>query len=224
VSDPIEFPVEHAENMEMLARQTDPNGWPDPQRPGVPMNPERDGAHAFDDHGVSLVLLWRMGWWIGPIGASSKPHELTARRVRYLGPCPPPAEVAARVAEARDLARIEVAADMRSQADGLGDAWHATMEMLAARLLNGDAMQALEARVAEARREGLREAAAWCDDAPKKCYAGRREAREKCTCGPGCVEACVWCDAGRDADIQAMCYSHALDAINAILARAEGKP
>jgi hypothetical protein len=55
---------------------------------------------------------------------------------------------------------------------------------------------------------------AWLEDALRKCHAGRRAAREKCSSDE--CEGCAACDEYRDADIQAMCYSHALDALSVI--------
>jgi hypothetical protein len=66
------------------------NNWPDPARPGVPMNPDRDGWHwvngtprewvVFDDGGS-----WRLA------GSDYRPHEW-AHRI-YQGPCLTPTEV-----------------------------------------------------------------------------------------------------------------------------------
>lgn len=86
----------------------DPNGWPDPARPGVPLNPERDGWHwvVAADPGVSTESApW---WWCAdkqhwlPPVAVSGTLPLSPSRVqwRYLGPCLTPAEVAAREADA----------------------------------------------------------------------------------------------------------------------------
>jgi hypothetical protein len=101
---------------------TNPGGWPDPAKPGYPLNPERDGEHMMewtDGHG----RVWREVWkW----RADSKPAEwqqpeftggfysyepkrlltLAARvpiyaELRYLGPCHTPAEVSALVEAAR---------------------------------------------------------------------------------------------------------------------------
>ena len=93
---------------------SDPNGWPDPARPGVPLNPEQDGAH---------VLLWRkdapqQAWWRSgkqewrwPGG--DKCGDYTAGiNAAYLGPCLTPQEVAAR----------EAAAEARGREAGLREA------------------------------------------------------------------------------------------------------
>ncbi len=86
---------------------TDNNNWPG--KPGVPLNPERDGWHwvnstprewvVFDDGGS-----WRLA------GSDYRPHEW-AHRI-YQGPCLTPAEVDARVKEARRDALEEAAQEM----------------------------------------------------------------------------------------------------------------
>lgn len=116
---------------------TDPNGWP--ERPGVPLNPERPGAHALKDRGGTVaVMLWRDPWWHSSTGWAIKPAEMAAAFWRYLGPCLTPAEVAARVAEAR--------------AQGEHDA-----------LLERPDANTVNAWLAEARAKALEEAAAWHD-------------------------------------------------------------
>ena len=84
---------------------TDANGWPDPERPGVPLNPERSGWHwvAMNEdpepaYWGAAELAGTAGWWFtedmhyGPISAGPN--------VRYLGLCLNPAEVAAQIAAA----------------------------------------------------------------------------------------------------------------------------
>ena len=78
---------------------SDPNGWPFPEQPGVPLNPEQDGWHWLDAGGP-VLCEWRASrgwmdetWW---------PH---AADLAYLGLCLPPAEVAALVAEAEAQGR-----------------------------------------------------------------------------------------------------------------------
>lgn len=76
---------------------SDNNGWPDPERPGVPANPERTGPHFIEDLALSHVacVVWchvmeqyhDMAQTMTPKGA--------AKFWRYLGPCLLPAEVAA---------------------------------------------------------------------------------------------------------------------------------
>jgi hypothetical protein len=97
---------------------TDPNGWPDPQRPGVPMNPERDGYHWLgavdrgEPTGHTAVMLWFAGTGFYAIEAVPVSHRNITEHWRYLGPCLTPAEVAARVAEARRDALREAAEEV----------------------------------------------------------------------------------------------------------------
>ena len=83
---------------------TDTNGWPDPSKPGVPMNPERDGWHWVDRpmHGV-LPMQWLEiagGGWVGKHTCLTA-LEATKAGWLYVGPCHTPAEVAALIEAAR---------------------------------------------------------------------------------------------------------------------------
>jgi hypothetical protein len=97
----------------------DPNGWPDPQRPGVPLNPERDYTPHWLARGDEDPEAWTWtgdGW--NPPG-SELYHEVAdviAKDRRYLGRCLTPAEVDARVAEARRDALREAAGIARVHA------------------------------------------------------------------------------------------------------------
>jgi hypothetical protein len=86
---------------------TDPTGWPDASKPGVPLNPERDGLHwvtagADDD---AFPAEWRAagenkwGFWL-PRWVFGK-DDLNPTDCRYLGPCLTPQEVAAALAQAK---------------------------------------------------------------------------------------------------------------------------
>lgn len=79
---------------------TDPNGWPDASKPGVPLNPERSGAHwrsGIPSWWVSTSHMWRnWGDWVTPANAA---------RSTYEGPCLAPTEVAAREAAAAEAMR-----------------------------------------------------------------------------------------------------------------------
>lgn len=93
---------------------SDPNGWPDPDKPGVPLHPERDGWHWLH-HPEDLrpmVTGWQAelhGW---PSGGLHSPQVIVDLGYRYLGPALLPAEVAALVAEARAKALEEAAAEV----------------------------------------------------------------------------------------------------------------
>jgi hypothetical protein len=80
---------------------TNNNGWPDPARPGVPMNPERDGWHWVADKdgiGKPWVEYWngRDSW--APVSATP---NFICWHWRYIAPVLTPAEADARVAQAR---------------------------------------------------------------------------------------------------------------------------
>ena len=95
---------------------SDNNNWPG--KPGVPLNPERDGWHWVQrvDKGFvpsPRIILWTDDWssrqfsW-DAIGYEADEQKL-GRDFRYLGPCLTPAEVEARVSEARRDALEEAA-------------------------------------------------------------------------------------------------------------------
>jgi hypothetical protein len=87
---------------------TDTNDWPD--QPGVPLNPEREGAHRLrhSESGLERDALWLSGGtWLDGDGSFGIPHA--AAFYTYLGPCLTPAEVEARVAQAKRDALEEAA-------------------------------------------------------------------------------------------------------------------
>jgi hypothetical protein len=96
---------------------SDTNTWPDPERPGVPLNPERDGWHwLIDASGVAMPIAWtrvrtwtreRNGAYVAG-GWEVQPGTL-AGTTRYLGPVLSPVEVATAVTAARSAALDEVA-------------------------------------------------------------------------------------------------------------------
>lgn len=91
------------------------NGWPNPERPGVPANPERDGWHWVKDFDENIAP-WRWcaadefdphGCWIKD-ASEDVPLSRAGRDCEYLGPCLTPSEVAALVEAARaDAARAK---------------------------------------------------------------------------------------------------------------------
>jgi hypothetical protein len=110
---------------------SDDNGWPDPARPGVPLNPERDGWHWVQrvDRGFvqsPRIILWTNDWSSGQfswdaIGYSSAPEQKLGRDFRYLGLCLTPADVDARVKEARRDALEEAARVAENEPEPEGD-------------------------------------------------------------------------------------------------------
>lgn len=84
------------------AEASDPNGWPDASKPGVPLHPERDGRHWLHhpEDIRPIVQPWdaEHASWIS--GAMHSPQGVVDLGFRYLGPCLLPEEVAAREAAA----------------------------------------------------------------------------------------------------------------------------
>jgi len=77
------------------------NGWP--ERPGVPLNPERDGWHWLRRRANGAASVW---WWIDGDGDGDfswyedddGDPDFMARQFDYEGPCITPAEHAAALA------------------------------------------------------------------------------------------------------------------------------
>jgi len=86
------------------------NNWPDPARPGVPLNPERGNTWHWLRHGNGEIVprWWSCSYWqaVGGGGcANIYPHEAAKAWPGYLGPILTPAEVAQTIAAAlRSLA------------------------------------------------------------------------------------------------------------------------
>jgi hypothetical protein len=79
---------------------TDPNGWPNSSKPGVPLNPEQFGAHRIRWFGDDETWLWhpRRNVWINSVGGFHSALDVgSAYGSTYLGPCHTPAEVEALV-------------------------------------------------------------------------------------------------------------------------------
>lgn len=73
-------------------------GWPDAERPGVPMEPEKDGWHWLQcENGPPEAHAWSYSnWESGGCGVPLVRNPCW----RYLGPCLTPSEIAAREAAA----------------------------------------------------------------------------------------------------------------------------
>lgn len=80
--------------------------WPDPARPGYPLNPEQDGHHWFRaESGNQFLVYWtwdhieQTGWWSSIWDGRPVPVMLSG--ITYLGPCLTPAERDAAIAASR---------------------------------------------------------------------------------------------------------------------------
>ena len=104
--------------------------WPDPARPGVPLNPERDGWHWIATSPYCTCARWvvhNAGQW--SMGALCFPAGVFAS-TGYLGPCPTPEELAAMLREEwargmNDAARIAHSDAIRAAAAKLPEPPHA---------------------------------------------------------------------------------------------------
>lgn len=78
------------------------NTWPDPARPGVPLNPERDGWHWVESAEGPVPALWARPLWrhCRDFWDQRSPEWMEEQQWRYIGPCLTPAEIDARVKEA----------------------------------------------------------------------------------------------------------------------------
>ena len=96
---------------------SDNNGWPDPARPGVPLNPDQEGWHWLEyiGPGSGKIIVtpnmhkWTGSYWVSQGGGGGTLPGYYEKNYRYLGPCLTPAEVDARVAQARRDALEEAA-------------------------------------------------------------------------------------------------------------------
>jgi hypothetical protein len=118
------------------------NGWPG--EPGVPLNPERDGWHWLCAKlGDPEPFYWNGNFWQG----SDQWSTITfSRSTRYLGPALTPAEVDARIKEARRDAlekcisicnavthanRVEYPAKWKDRPEGIPHDWQQAWETCA---------------------------------------------------------------------------------------------
>ena len=71
------------------------SGWPDPEKPGVPLNPEQDGYHWIfnpdDDRPHPVIWVADLGAWA--VGDAWTPRMVAEMGLHYLGPVLTPAEV-----------------------------------------------------------------------------------------------------------------------------------
>ena len=118
------------------------NIWPDPEKPGVPLNPKATGEHYLADS----VALWLADLRKWAIVGSSKLHtpESLANQswAKYIGPCPTFIEVDALRAKSKRLrealeraeAAMEGMASDQLTAVETANLWNATMESIRAAL------------------------------------------------------------------------------------------
>jgi hypothetical protein len=88
------------------------NNWPDPVRLGAPLNPEQDSeGHVWRVDGVMEIYKWVASkqWYEDQRGFWVAPDQLIADGDEYFGRIVTPAEVEARVKEARRDALEEAA-------------------------------------------------------------------------------------------------------------------
>jgi len=162
---------------------TQANGWPYPDKPGVPLNPERDGWHWLQNRKPGCApcpVQWKAdgGWVWNAIAYFPNPD--TAFRYAYRGPCLTPAEVAAREQAAAVAMREACAAQVCAESD----------DLLALPLPTG----ALDRLLREAEARGMERAAALIDcgcaarqDVLRRLVeAGERQARAMCLHGDVC--------------------------------------
>ena len=111
---------------------TDTN-WPNPERPGVPLFPDRDGKHVFEMGLYPGFVVWEWSAKNKEYGGISYEAEIVyspeemAREYKYVGAVLTPAQIAEMLAAERERA-AEIArrhmndAAGRMQADA-GEAW-----------------------------------------------------------------------------------------------------
>lgn len=79
------------------------SNWPYPDKPGVPFNPERDGwhwlKHPEDLHPVMMGWISELQGW--SFGRRHSPKGIVDMGYQYLGSTLLPAEVAAKIEQAR---------------------------------------------------------------------------------------------------------------------------
>jgi hypothetical protein len=94
---------------------TENNGWPG--KPGVPLNPERDGWHWVESSEGPVPALWARPLWrhCRDFWDQHSPEWMEEMQWRYLGPCLTPAEVEARIA----VAHKEWLAELNHDTDAL---------------------------------------------------------------------------------------------------------
>lgn len=111
---------------------TNQNGWPG--KPGVPLNPERDGMHWLHcpDDKQPTIALWDAEYAAWFIDGMYRTEVVVDILYRYLGPCLTPAEVEVREDSAQWRAFDEVLCWINTQLEKMiskGALYEAVMEM-----------------------------------------------------------------------------------------------
>lgn len=99
---------------------TNPTNWPNPERPGFPMFPERDGWHWVATQGNALRPLywcWKSESWCASADPWANFWKYTDSW-SYIGPCLTPAQIAELLAAEREKCAQE--------AIHIGESWNGT--------------------------------------------------------------------------------------------------
>jgi len=148
------------------------NGWPDPARPGVPLNPEQRGWHWLSCQNMPFLVFWNGEVLQDALSGQRIKPDVLSPVYSYLGPVLTPAEVDAGGSEAMKW-RTAIY-------DALIE-WHdpprddETPKAALRRLVHTEILAALDPAVSrpaadlvtQARRNALEEAARWHDEQEK---------------------------------------------------------
>lgn len=89
----------------MAVIMTAPANWPNPERPGVPMFPERDGLHIvlgpFDENPALVLWKFKTRTYL-KAGVEFTPEELLGGAIIYHGPCLTPTQISEMLAGERE--------------------------------------------------------------------------------------------------------------------------
>ena len=157
---------------------SDNNNWPDPARPGVPMNPEQDSeGYVWRVDGRIDVYKWVADnqWYEDQKGFWVTPDQLIADGDTYFGRIVTPAEVEARVADALKW-RGAINDALTNWLLPIED--HETPKDALQRLIRLEVMAALDPKVsksaadlvAQAKRDGRQEAARVAEELIGRAY------------------------------------------------------
>lgn len=111
-----------------------PPNWPNPELPGYPMFPERDGWHMTTRSGVTspTISFWRASEEVWKSGSSSYTPDYLAHPLRkYIGPCLTPKQIAEMLAGERKRIATWVATQ-RNDVPAMGEEFAAAIRNLGA--------------------------------------------------------------------------------------------